>query len=67
MENHTKIFWVITFHKKYWLVQNHSIIRVYDGTGYLVSFGPEKYDAICNRIILFISQKSGVTCVISHN
>ena len=25
-------------------------IRVYDGTKYLVLFGPEKYDAIYNRI-----------------
>ena len=43
------------------------LIRVYDETRYLVLFGPEKYDAICNRIGDLISQESDVTCVISHN
>ena len=42
-------------------------ITVYNGTRYLVLFGPEKYDAIYYRIIYFISQKSGITYVISHN
>ena len=42
-------------------------IRVYDGTRYLVLFGPEKYDVIYNRIRYMISQKSGITYVISHN
>ena len=41
-------------------------IRVYSGTRHLVLFGPKKYDAIYNRVIYFISQKSGITCVISH-
>ena len=36
-------------------------IRVYDGTRYLVSFGPEKWDAIYNRIRYLISQISGIT------
>ena len=36
-------------------------ITVYDGTRYLVLFGPEKNDAICNRIRYLISQKSGIT------
>ena len=41
-------------------------IRVYSGTRHLVLFGPKKYDAIYNRVIYFISQKSGITYVISH-
>ena len=32
-------------------------IRNYDGTRYLVQFGPEKYDGIYNRIRYNISQK----------
>ena len=42
-------------------------ITVYDGTRYLVLFGPEKYDAICNRMRYPISQKSGITYASSHN
>ena len=42
-------------------------IRVYDGTRYLVLFGPEKYDAIYNRIRYLKSQKIGITYVFSHN
>ena len=42
-------------------------IRVYDGTRYLVLFGPEKYDTICNRIKYLISQKSSIKYVFSHN
>ena len=38
-------------------------IRVYDGTRYLVLFGPEKYDVIYNRIRYMISQKSVITYV----
>ena len=38
-------------------------IRVYDGARYLVLFGPEKYDAIYNKIRYFTSQKSGITYV----
>ena len=32
-------------------------IRTYDGDRYLVLFGLEKYDVICNRIRYIISQK----------
>ena len=42
-------------------------IRVYDGTRYLVLFGPEKYDAIYSRIRYVISQKSVIIYVISLN
>ena len=43
------------------------IIRVYDGTRYLVLFGGEKYDFIYNRIRYFIEVKSGITYAISRN
>ena len=42
-------------------------IRVYDETRYLVLFGAEKYDAICNRIRYLVSQKSCITYVFSNN
>ena len=42
-------------------------IRVCDGTRYFVTFHPEKYAAIYNRIRYLISQKSGISQVISHN
>ena len=40
-------------------------IRVYDGTRYLVLFGPEKNDAIYSRYPIGV--KSGITYLISHN
>ena len=42
-------------------------IRVYDGTRYLVLFGPEKYDAICNSIKCLICQESVIRYIISNN
>ena len=42
-------------------------IRIYDGTIYLVLFGPEKYDAIYNRIRYLGIQKSVIICVIFYN
>ena len=42
-------------------------IRVHDGTRYFGLYGPEKYDAIYNRIRYLISEKSGITYVFSHN
>ena len=42
-------------------------IRVYDGTRYLILYGPKKYDTIYNRIRYLISQKSGITDVFSNN
>ena len=45
----------------------HGFTGVYDGTRYLVLFGREKYDAICNRIRYLISLKIGIKYVISHN
>ena len=43
------------------------LIRVYDGTRYLVLLGSEKYDSFYNRIRYFISVKSGITYVTSHS
>ena len=47
----------MTFHTKLLWVQNHCVfdkvngfIKVYDGSRYLVLFGPERYDAIYDRI-----------------
>ena len=42
-------------------------IKVFDGNGYLVLFGPEIYDAIYDRIRYPISHKSGITYSIDHN
>ena len=42
-------------------------IRIYDETRYLVLFGPEKYDAIYNRIRYLYVKKNGVTYVFSLN
>ena len=43
-------------------------IRADGGSRYLISFGSEKYDAICNRIKYLISQKKrGITYVFAHN
>ena len=42
-------------------------IKIYDGTRYLVLFIPEKYNAIYNKIRYLISQKNGITYVISRN
>ena len=43
------------------------LIRVYDGTRYLVLSDSEKYDAIYNRIRYLISGKSDIAYVICHN
>ena len=43
----------------------NGFIRVYNGTRYLVLFGPEKYDPTYNRIKHLIGQKSGTTYVFS--
>ena len=43
------------------------IIRVYDGTRYLVLFGSEKHGSIYDRNRYLISVKSGFTYIISHS
>ena len=42
------------------------LFEVYDESRYLVLFGPEKYNAIQNRIEYLIGLKSGITYVFSH-
>ena len=42
-------------------------IKNYHGIIYLVLFGPERYDAIYNRIRCLISEKSDITDIISHD
>ena len=39
----------------------HGFIEIHDGTGYLVLYGPEGYDAMCDRIKYLINEK-----VVSH-
>ena len=41
-------------------------IKISNGTRYLVLLGPEKHDAIYNRIRYLISLKSGIRDVFSH-
>ena len=41
-------------------------IKTYYGSKYLVLLGPEKYDAIYNRIRYFISLKSSIVYIFSH-
>ena len=41
-------------------------IRIYDGTGYLILLGSEKYPAMYNRIRYIISLKSSITYTFSH-
>ena len=45
----------------------YGVIKVYDGIRYLVLFGPEKYDAIYDRVSYLISQESDIKYVFSHS
>ena len=45
----------------------NGFIRINNGTRYLVSFGPKKYDTIYNRTRYLISQKRGMHMFFSHN
>ena len=45
----------------------HGFIRDYDGTKYLLLYGPENYDAIFDRVRYFVRLKSGITYVDSFN
>ena len=42
-------------------------IKIYDGTRYLVLFGPKRYDEISDSNKHIISKKSGITYIFSHN
>ena len=46
--------------------QIDGVIKIYGRTKYLVLLGPEKYDAIYNRIRYLISLQSGIPNVFSH-
>ena len=48
------------------LVKVNGFIGIYDGTEYLVLFGPDKHDTIFNRIIYLIGVKISISYVISH-
>ena len=66
MTFHTKLLWVqkplrIRFDKI------DGFIKIYDGSRYLVLFGPERYDEIYDWIKYIISEKSGITYIVSHN
>ena len=43
------------------------LIRVFNGSRYLVLLGPGKYDVICNRFRYLVGLKSGLTYVFSHS
>ena len=43
-----------------------AFFRIYDGNRYLALFGPEKYDAIHNKIRYLISLKSSIAYVFSN-
>ena len=65
MKNHTKILIYDILYKsligpkplRVRFDKVDGFIRVYDATRYSVLFEPEKYNAICNRIIYLISLK----------
>ena len=42
------------------------IVRVYDGTRYLLLFSKKKYDAVYDRIRYLISLKNSITYIFSH-
>ena len=42
-------------------------IRVYDGTRYLLLFGPKKFDDIYDRTRYLVGLTSGITYVFPHN
>ena len=42
-------------------------IKIYEGTGYFVLLGSERYDAISDRIRYLVGEKSGITFSISYN
>ena len=63
---HTKFLWP----KKLLRISFNKIdgfIKIYDGTRYMVLFGPERYDEIYNWIKYIIREKRGVAYIISHN
>ena len=41
-------------------------MKIYDGIRSLTLFGPEKYDAINNKVRYLINLKSGIAYIFSH-
>ena len=63
---HTKFLWP----KKLLRIRFNKIdgfIKIYDGTRYMVLFGPERYDEIYDWFKYIIREKRGVAYTISHN
>ena len=58
---------IVAKHLRIMFAKVDGFIREYDATKYIILLGPEKYDAICNRIRYFIKLKSVVTYVDSVN
>ena len=70
MKNHTKIFWFMTFHTKFCLVQNHCLLDLMKCMDLKISrskTNDSKYEPIFGKIRYFISKKSVITYIISHN
>ena len=72
MRDHVKIFWFFDISYKsievsIRFVKIDGFIRSYDGTRYLVLFGPKKYDKIYDRIRHALGLRSGITYVFSRD
>ena len=48
------------------IYEKFGFTKIYDGSKYLVLLGPEKYDAMCDRVTYHISPKSGIKYIFSH-
>ena len=49
-----------------WFDKIDGFIKIYDGSKYLILLGPEKNDAIYNKIKYLISLKSSITYIFCH-
>ena len=50
-----------------WFNIGYGSIKIYNGIRYLISFGPERYDAIYDKIRYLISEKGGIAYSINYN
>ena len=48
------------------IYEKFGFTKIYDGSKYLVLLGPEKYDAMCDRVTYHVSPKSGIKYIFSH-
>ena len=71
MKNQMTIFWFLRFDTaKSFRIRFDNVkvfIRVYNGTRYLILYGPGKKDAIYKKNNYLISQKKGVKCAFYFN